>query len=404
MDPRPLVAAEVSGRETGTGGAADWLVGLEHALAGAGPGLLPVPGRRLAPATVRSRLVDAMRPDEPLEHPGVALVVPTSGSTGEPKGALLTTAAIRASVTATRNRLGGPGRWVLAMPLTHVAGLMVLARSLDAGNDPYVLDLSEGFDPTAFGTLSRHARADGAGPLFTSLVPAQLALLLAHGVDLDGYDAILLGGGAAPPALLEAAAAAGARVVTTYGMSETCGGCVYDGVALDAVTVATDAAGRVRIGGPTLFVGYRRRPDLTAAALVDGEFMTADLGRVDGGRLTVLGRADDVIVTGGANVPAGQVADVLAEHPGVRACAVVGVDDPTWGQRVVAVVEAVPGPAPTLAALRAFAEGRLEPAAVPRGLVVVPALPLLPSGKIDRETIKAMAGRAGGTRVNPEES
>jgi len=399
MDSRLLAPTPVTGRPSGPGGAAEWLRALDRALAGFGPALLPVPGEALAPAAVRGKLLESMQPAEPLERSDIALVVPTSGSTGRPKGALLTSAAIRASASATRDRLGGAGTWVLALPLTHVAGQMVLARSLDSGTDPYALDLSGGFDPVGFGELTRQARTATSGALFTSLVPAQLALVLERGIALDGYDAILLGGGAAAASLLAAAREAGATVVTTYGMSETCGGCVYDGQPLEGVHLAIDEAGRIRIFGPTVFAGYRCRPDLTEAALADGGFLTADLGRLDAGRLTVLGRADDVIVSGGVNVPAGLVAATLSAHPGVRACAVVGVDDPIWGQRVVAVVEPAGNAIPKLAELRAFAAPLLEPAAVPRGLVLVPALPLLAPGKPDRERIQVLADA---TRLSEE--
>jgi len=402
MESRLLEPRTVSGRPSGTGGAAQWLRALDQALAATGPALLPVPGDALAPAAVRGMLLESMQPAEPLERSDVALVVPTSGSTGQPKGAMLTAAAIRASASATHSRLGGAGTWVLALPLTHVAGQMVLARSLDSGTDPFALDLSSGFDPTRFGELSRNARSATSGALFTSLVPAQLALVLERGIEVDAYDAILLGGGAAEASLLSAAAEAGATVVTTYGMSETCGGCVYDGEPLEGVDLALDQTGRIRISGPTVFVGYRRRPDLTEAALTEGGFLTADLGRLDAGRLTVLGRADDVIISGGVNVPAALVATTLSAHPSVRACAVVGVGDPIWGQRVVAVVEPAGTAIPTLAELRAFAEPLLEPAAVPRGLVLVPALPLLGPGKPDRERIQVLAALAASS--HPEES
>jgi len=409
MDSRLLAPAPVSGRPSGPGGATQWLRALDQALAGVGPALLPVPDQALAPAAVRGRLLEAMQLAEPLERPDIALVVPTSGSTGQPKGALLTSAAVLASASATRSRLGGAGTWVLALPLTHVAGQMVLARSLDSGTEPFALDLSGGFDPAHFGALTRQARTATSGALFTSLVPAQLALVLEQGIDVDAYDAILLGGGAAGVPLLTAAAEAGATVVTTYGMSETCGGCVYDGRPLEGVDLAIDRAGRIRIFGPIVFAGYRGRPDLTEASLSDGGFLTADLGRLDAGRLTVLGRADDVIVSGGVNVPAGLVAMTLSAHPGVRACAVVGVGDPVWGQRVVAVVEPVEDARPTLAELRAFALPLLEAAAVPRGLVLVPTLPLLAPGKPDREKIQVLAdatraGEVGNANLHREES
>jgi O-succinylbenzoic acid--CoA ligase len=355
-----------------------------------GPPLLPLPA---GPPAVVDALLAALRPDQPLEDPEVALVVPTSGSTGEPKGALLTAAAVHASARATHDRLGGPGRWLLALPPTHVAGLMVLARSLATGTEPVAVDRSGPFDPDRFATAAATLAHDT--PRYVSLVPAQLRLLLDAGTDLTGFDAVLLGGAAAAPALLDRARSAGVAVVTTYGMSETCGGCVYDGVPLDGVAVALDPDGRIRLGGPTVFRGYRLRPDLTAGALdAAGRLRTGDLGRLDAdGRLHVLGRADDVIVTGGVNVPAASVEAAVAAHPGVAACAVVGVPDDVWGERVAVAVQPEPGADPLdLARLRAFVADRLEPAAQPRLLVLVEAIPLLASGKPDKDAVRALVG------------
>lgn len=369
---------------------------LAAALDGTGPALLPLPA---GPARVRRELLAALDPQQPLERDDVAVVVPTSGSTGTPKGALLTAAAIRAAVRATADRLGGPGRWVLALPATHVAGLMVLARSLAAGAEPAVVDLAQGFRPEAFAAAVPRGTVER---LYTSLVPTQLTRLLEAGTDLRGFAAVLLGGGAAPPELVAYARRRGVRVVTTYGMSETCGGCVYDGVPLDGVTVDLAVDGRVRIAGPVLFSGYRLHPDLTATALDDaGRLVTADVGRLAAdGRLEVLGRVDDVVVTGGVNVPAAQVERVLSGHSAVRAVVVVGVPDPQWGQRVVAVVEptAVDDP-PALAELRRFAGERLPAAALPRQLFVVDRLPAVALGKPDRaavRTLVAASSRRGG--------
>jgi len=180
--------------------------------------------------------------------------------------------------------------------------------------------------------------------------------------------------------------------VTTYGMSETCGGCVYDGKPLDGVTVRLRDDSRVELGGPVLFTGYRLRPDLTAAALVDGWHVTQDLGRWGAdGRLEVLGRADDVIVSGGVNVPAALVERVVAGHPGVAACAVVGRPDPEWGERVVVVVQPVDwSSAPDVESLRAFAADALEPAALPREVVTLGLLPVLDSGKPDKVAVRTL--------------
>jgi len=364
---------------TGDAVLTSFLPALAAAMRGDGPALLPLPT-----GGVRGAVTAALRPDLPLESDEVALVVPTSGSTGEPKGVLLTAAALRHSVRPTHERLGGPGQWLLALPVTHIAGLSVLVRSLEAGTRPEVLDLYGGFDAGAFAAATE--RLDPAGRRYTALVPTQLHRLLAAGVDLSSYDAILLGGAAAPTRMLEQASNAGANVVTTYGMSETCGGCVYEGVPLRGVEVAVGTEGLITVGGAVVFAGYRLRPDLTDKALVGGRFVTNDVGRWDGsGRLEVLGRTDDVIVSGAVKVSASMVERVLGAHPKVRVCAVVSRPDEQWGERVVAVVQAESrDTVPTLDELRSFGADSLEPAALPKELVVLGMLPMLPSGKPDR--------------------
>jgi O-succinylbenzoic acid--CoA ligase len=358
---------------------------LAAALDGAGPALLPLPT-----GGGRGAVLSALDPAQPLERDDVALVVPTSGSTGEPKGAMLTAAALRHSARATHDRLGGPGQWLLALPVTHVAGLTVLVRSLVARTRPEVVDLYGGFSVSAF--VAATARLAPGVRHYTSLVPTQLRRLLDAGADLSTYDGVLVGGAALSPSLHRAALEAAVPVVTTYGMSETCGGCVYDGEPLDGVTVRLRDDSRVELGGPVVFAGYRLRPDLTAAALVDGWHVTKDLGRWSAdGRLEVLGRADDVIVSGGVNVPAALVERVVAGHPGVAACAVIGRPDPEWGERVVAVVQPVDwSSAPDVESLRAFAADALEPAALPREVVTLGLLPVLDSGKPDKVAVRTL--------------
>ena len=365
------------------------LPALAAALDGAGPALLPLPT-----GGSRGDVLAALDPAQPLERDDIALVVPTSGSTGEPKGSMLTADALRHSARATHERLGGDGQWLLALPVTHVAGLAVLVRSLVARTRPEVVDLYGGFDVAAFVEATGRL-ADGVRH-YTSLVPTQLRRLLDAGDgalgSLRAYDAVLVGGAALSRGLHDRAVAAGVRVVTTYGMSETCGGCVYDGRPLDGVDVRLRDDGRIELGGPTVFAGYRLRPDLTAAALVDGRHVTQDIGRfADDGRLEVVSRVDDVVISGGENVPTGLVEQVLGDHPGVAAVAVIGVPDDEWGQRVVAVVQAtVASAAPTLEELRTYAAERLAPAAFPRELVVLGMLPLLPSGKLDKNAVRSL--------------
>jgi O-succinylbenzoic acid--CoA ligase len=179
-------------------------------------------------------------------------------------------------------------------------------------------------------------------------------------------------------------------------MSETCGGCVYDGLPLDGVRVRAGADDRLAITGPVLFSGYRGRPELTAAVMTDGWFVTSDVGAPGAdGRVTVRGRADEMIVTGGEKVAPGEVAAVLEMCPGVAEAAVVGVPDPEWGQRVTAVVVAAAPPA--LAALRSQVRARIARYAAPRALVVVPAMPLLPSGKPDLAALRELCRRESGS-------
>jgi O-succinylbenzoic acid--CoA ligase len=256
----------------------------------------------------------------------------------------------------------------------------VLVRSLVSRTTPAVLD---GFSPQQFATATAQL---GTGRRYTALVPTQLVRLLDADVDLSTYDAILVGGGPAPVNLLDSARAAGGRVVATYGMTETCGGCVYDGYPLDGVRVEIADNGRIRVTGPVLARGYR----FGRAFTVDGWFQTADLGRTDdAGRLEVLGRADDVIVTGGMHVVPQTVEAVLAGHPAVRAAGVVGRPDGQWGERVVAVVvPRGPGSPRQLAELRDYVAKRAGQAAAPKELVLVHKLPLLDSGKLDRAALR----------------
>lgn len=318
----------------------------------------------------------------------VALVVSTSGSTGDPRGVLLSTAALRASATATADRLAGPGQWLLALPLQHIAGLQVLVRSVIAGTSPVVVPDGPFRPPSFVATTSRL----GPGPRYTSLVPTQLVRLLddAAGTDaLRTFDAVLVGGAATGADLLGRARAAGVRVVTTYGMSETCGGCVYDGVPLDGVTVRLDDEGRVLLSGPVLALGYADGVQEPFVHLDGRRWMrTSDLGTWLDGRLTILGRADDVLVSGGAKVSPHAVEAALEPLGEV---VVVGLPDDEWGQVVVAVVVPRPGTTPTLAQARAAVTERLGAAHAPRHLVVTGSLPLRGPGKIDRRAAQQLA-------------
>ena len=358
---------------------------LAAALDGTGPAIAPLDAG-LPPARLAG-LIDALRPGSVVDTEGVtsarsgpyegvaegtAVVVGTSGSTGVPKGVELSAAALRHSARASLDRVGARAgeRWLCCLPATHVAGLAVLVRSLVSGTEPVLAERAD----------AETVAASGCAHL--SLVPTQLQRLLQEAsAPLTGFSSVLLGGAAAPAGLLDAARDSGVPVVTTYGMTETCGGCVYDGVPLDGVRAEVRDDGRIWVSGPVLFSGYLRGPRAPA----DGWFRTGDLGALDaGGRLRVRGRADDVINTGGHKVVPGEVAAALQACPGVRDAAVVGQPDPEWGERVVAVVvPADPGDPPTVELLRRHVRERLPRYAIPSRVVMVDAVPMLPSGKHD---------------------
>lgn len=344
-----------------------------------------------------------MPPHDAADLPaGLAVVVGTSGTTGTPKRAMLTASAILASTHATHDRLGSPGQWLVALPAHHIAGLHVVMRSLAAGTVPEFLDSPDaGFTAAAF--VNATHRLDPGARRYTSLVPTQLLRLLddPHAHDaLRAYDAILIGGAALPPSARRRAAAAGVAIIATYGMSETAGGCVYDGLPLGDTIITCAADGRISLAGPTLAHGYLGRPDLTAAAFETTPaglwtFRTDDVGHLDDhGVLRVDGRVDDLITTGGLKVAPGQIADALVDHlPQVAQCVVVGVPDPTWGEAVSAVVvlsHAAGTRELTVADARAAIRGIVPDYALPRRLVIVAQIPQRSPGKPDRGTIAAL--------------
>jgi O-succinylbenzoic acid--CoA ligase len=350
---------------------------LAAALAGDGPALLPVTDQEPG-------LPAALGVDRPVAD-RIALVIGTSGSTGAPKGALLAADAIKASARATHARLGGPGTWLLAMSARYIGGLQVLIRSLLAGTEPVVADLTDGFRAENF-TKAAFAALAAPGRHYTALVPTQLSRLLTGDAlaALRGFDAIVMGGAAMPETLRQRCRDEGVNAIPSYGMSETASGCVYDGVPLDGVELRL-SDGRIDIRGPMLADGYR---DFDGPSpFVDGWFHTSDLGRwLADGRLEVVGRLDDVINTGGVKVAPLLVERALTAVDGVTDACVVGLPDPEWGQVVAAAVVAEhrPGEEQLRAAVRAAA-GR---AAAPKLIRFVPALPLLGPGKVDRAAVR----------------
>lgn len=352
--------------------AEEFVGGLADALAG-GPPVAPLP---------EPRLLTALQPEVPVSEPDAAVVVTTSGSTGEPKAVVLSRSAISFAANATHDRLGGAGDWVCALPTQHVAGLMTIARAVVAGTGvsfarPDLADLPE-----------------PPGLSYLSLVAAQLDRALDDPAvvgRLLGYAAVLVGGSAVPAALRQRAADAGVNVIATYGMSETCGGCVYDGVPLAGVRVELDGE-RISLGGPMAFSGYRLRPDLTAEVLAGDLVRTQDRGRWAAGRLQVLGRIDDVVISGGENIDLTAAQRVCDTEFGAGAVALLAVPDPRWGTRVVALTTLPLDPAN----IRARLEPRLGRAATPKELRRVAELAYTSLGKIDRAALLRSWWESGG--------
>jgi o-succinylbenzoate---CoA ligase len=345
----------------------------------AGDAAAPV-DQRLAPPA-RRRLLDMLRPSRVISPAGIergeraspvedgdALVVATSASTGAPKGVVLTHEAVVASARATSERLGvAPGRhsWLACLPLSHIGGLSVVTRSLLTGTSLTVLD---GFD-------AAEVTAKGGDDVFVALVPTALGR-----VEAAGFHTVLLGGSAPPMSLPP-------NVVTTYGMTETGSGVVYDGLPLDGVEISVSPADEILLRGPMLLRAYR---DGTVPLDGDGWFATGDAGFVDGtGRLQVKGRLSDLIITGGENVWPAAVEQILRRHPGVAEVAVSSRPDPEWGERVVAcVVPADPSGPPGLIELRALVAEHFAVFAAPKEIVILDALPKTSIGKLKRQALR----------------
>lgn len=315
-------------------------------------------------------------------HPDAVAVVRTSGSTGTPKQTLLTASALAASAQATAQHIGGQGQWLLAVGTQYVAGLAVVSRSVQAGTIPEVID--PGFTPTEFVTATNRLDHDFTA---VSLVPTQMIRLIdddAAIAALQSYSAILVGGAAIPERISQVAARYDLKLHRTYGMSETCGGCVYDGVPLPGVTVDTvphNGVDRLRITGPMVAAGYFDDPERTAAHFLDGAYLTDDYGTVTDGVVKVAGRLDDVINTGGIKVSAAQIQQVLQRW--VPEAFVTGIPDAEWGHRVSAVVTGDTAEDILADAVRSA----LGAPAVPKTWLRVESLPLLENGKPDRITL-----------------
>ncbi|RKT33257.1 O-succinylbenzoic acid--CoA ligase [Microbacterium sp. AG1240] len=333
---------------------------------------------------------------------GTAVVVTTSGSTGVPKSVVLSRSALTASALATAARLG-EGAWLLALPAGYVAGLQVLVRSLVSGREPAIL--AGRFSPEAFAAAARSMASSVGGvrvPTYTSLVPAQLQRLLDAADDdpdvrgaVRSFERILVGGQALPPAVRERAEALGVRLARTYGSTETSGGCVYDGVALDGVTLRIEG-GEVQVSGPTLAEGYLGDPERTDAAFLrdpDGTrwYRTGDAGRIDDGVLSIHGRIDNVLVSGGVNVSLDRVERAVRSIRGLESAVVVAVPDERWGEASVIVAARDADTEGVLRRARDAVEAQVGRPARPSRVCFVDEIPMLPSGKPDRAAARRLA-------------
>ncbi|MDQ1175083.1 O-succinylbenzoic acid--CoA ligase [Microbacterium testaceum] len=341
----------------------------------------------------------------PREAPaGTAAVVTTSGSTGVPKSVVISRNALISSAYATAARLG-EGAWLLAVPATYVAGVQVIVRALLADREPAVVAGPFRPEPFAAAALGMASHLDGARvPTYTSLVPAQLQRLLdaAQHDDtvaqaLRSFEAILIGGQALAPAVRERAAEVGARIVRTYGSSETSGGCVYDGVPLDGVGMRI-VAGEVQLSGPTLADGYLDDPARTASVFpveADGTrwYRTGDGGEIVDGVLHVTGRLDNVIVSGGVNVSLDRVEAAVRGIRGLESAVVVPIPDATWGQGSAVVVAGLSGvdESEVLDRVRRAVGEAVGAPARPARVIAVDELPTLTSGKPDRAALRRLA-------------
>lgn len=381
---------------------------LPAALDGSGPAIAPTPTTSMTvPDSAVARMLDATRPDDPsspLEHDDAAVVLSTSGSTQHPRGVLLSAQAL--SALSEPINAGARPQWVAAIPVTSAGGMNVLMRAWAAQREPVALASIGGaapFTPEVFvEAISRALTV--TDDVRVSLVSAQVRRLLGDDAGTDALRAcaqVLVGGGPLDPLAREAARGAGIVLTSTYGATETAGGCVFDGVALPGVRVRIDGAagqpGEVVVGGPTIALGYRSDPAASAARFVDGEFRTGDLGVVENGVLRITGRMDDVVIVNGVSVSVIAVEQVAKSVPDVEDAVAVAVPTSTEPRIVVFAIEredASFGSAhvgSTHDAVRAMVREQLGNAAVPREVRVLSAFPHLPGGKVDRLALRTLA-------------
>lgn len=341
---------------------------LKPALDGTGAAILPHPASPSGlPETVPAN---------------VAVVVETSGSTGRPKRVMLSAAALKASAAASDQLLGGAGQWLLAVPAHYIAGINVLARSYFAGTEPIMMP-SNGFTAENFIAAAAQLTAERR---FVSLVPVQLARLLESEeatAALATFSRILVGGQSSPVAVLAAARARGIAVSTTYGSSETSGGCVWDGAPLPTAQMRL-VDDRIELAGPMLAEGYLDDPRRSAFSFREHDgvrwYRTDDIGEIVDGLLRVRGRADDMIISGGVKVSLAEVENAVRALPGQSAAVVVAAPHPEWGEAPVVITTS----AIDLEVLRQSVAAQLSAAAAPARIILIDKIPMLSTGKPDR--------------------
>lgn len=349
-----------------------------------------------APVTNLAHAEDLLQPDVPLENPRTRLILLTSGSTGDPKGVCLSREALLASASTVAQRhpdIADAPR-VIALPVTSAGGLGVVVRALISDTETVTVPSIGGG-----GRFGVEVFCAAVAPVLeqapvVSLVPTQLALLLDDARSLEVLTRmrrVLLGGAASPPALLRRAHDRGVDTVVTYGMTETCGGCVHDGIPLDGVEAHVDAGGRIHLTGPMVADGYRLRPEATSQSFGPHVFHTEDVGAWRDDRLSVLGRIDDIVQVKGVNVGLGAVERALLEHPHVHDAIVIAVDDERDGSHLIACIVVTPSAENEivmLSQIQVHIRAKLGSLAVPHEVRRVSVLPYLPNGKIDRLTVQ----------------
>lgn len=330
---------------------------------------------------------------------GTALLIQTSGTSGKPKTVALSAAALRASALSAHERLGGPGQWLLALPLIYIAGMSVLVRSIESGTEPVFMP-SGPFDARTF--LQSVSEMTGTRR-YTALVPVQLARVLEEAEDntealesLRTLDAVLIGGQALEPDLRERAQALGVKIVTTYGSSETSGGCVYDGVPLLGVNVEiAEDSGEILVSAPQLATEYVGDNQRTSDTFQNRNglvwYHTGDAGTLENDVLTVLGRLDRVITSGGLKIDLDAVEAVVRGIPGCSQALVIHIPDSEWGVRPAVVVPGVDQDAELSAQIYDEIVAELGRVAAPKVVCFIEEIPRLSSGKPDLLTLSAYA-------------